>query len=186
MAKNKNKADVSVANVVSTDVMDAVRAGLTAIRGKAADPNAVAKMTKVMRAAGVKIESVMNRSVVGGFNVTGFQNVLYVCNARDGWGFTDPELAVAWAACLPANNARVGKGGGFTTDPTKYVGGTRTLFNAGKHGPTPTGYVVIKSMRYVGNGAKSPVTPPPADTQPTETELPTQPPVDVPAELITA
>jgi hypothetical protein len=186
MGKNKNKGvDQVLSNVKSTDVMDKVRAGLAAVRGMGATPEAVAKMTAVMVKSKVDMTPVKNKSVVG-FNVTGFQNALYVCNARDGWKFTDAELSVAWAVCLPGNNPAIAKGAGFTSDPTKYVGGTRTAFNKGKHGPTPTGYVVIKSERYMG-AAKPPTVksqksaPAP---EPTEAELPTAAPTDAPAEIV--
>jgi hypothetical protein len=191
MGKNKNKGvDQVVSNVKSTDVMEPVRAGLTAIRGMGATPEAITKMTRVMRAAGVKFDAVKNRAVVGAFNVTGFQNVLYVCNARDGWKFTDAELAVAWSACLPGNNPAVAKGAGFISDPTKYVGGTRTAFNAKKHGSIPTGYEFVASERYKGAPAPAPVKVKSQKSapQPTEAELPTQPPTEAPtdAELTTA
>jgi hypothetical protein len=174
---NKNKGvDQVLGNVKSVDVMEPVRAGLTAVRGMGATPEAIAKMTKVLRAARVNMTPVKNKAVVGGFNVTGFQNVLYIMNARDGWKFTDAELAVAWAVCLPGNNTTVAKGAGFTSDPTKYVGGTRTAFNGKKHGPIPTGYEFVKSERYIG--AKAPVVA--KKTAPQET-VETQPPVEATA-----
>jgi hypothetical protein len=186
---NKNKGvDQVLSNVKSVDVMDKVRAGLAAIRGMGATPEAVAKMTAVLVKSKVDMTPVKNRSVVG-FNVTGFQNVLYVCNARDGWKFTDAELAVAWAVCLPGNNPTVAKGAGFTSDPTKYVGGTRTAFNGKKHGPLPTGYEFVKSERYVGAKAPAPVAKKTVSQksvpQPTEAELPTAAPTDAPVEIVT-
>lgn len=179
MAKNKDKGvDQVLSNVKSTDVMEPVRAGLAAVRGMGATPEAIAKMTRVMRAARVDMTPVKNRAVVGGFNVTGFQNVLYVCNARDGWKFTDAELSVAWAVCLPGNNGTVAKGAGFTSDPTKYVGGTRTAYNGKKHGPIPAGYEFHASERYVG--AKPPAPAKKTTPQPVADTQPVQPPVDAP------
>lgn len=185
MANNNKGNNQVVSNVKKSDVMEPVRAGLTAIRGMGATPEAVKKMTGVLRAAGVDMTAVKNRAVVGGFNVTGFQNVLYVCNARKGWGFTDAELAVAWTVCLPGNNPAIAKGAGFVSDPGKYVGGTRTLYNASKHGPLPTGYVFVKSERFFGNTPKPKAEPKPTP-QPTEAELPTAAPTDAPAEIVTA
>lgn len=72
-----------------------------------------------------------------GLPVAVAQNALFAINETDGWGFTDEVLSVAWALMFPANHTRIAKGAGFTSDSAKYIGGTRSLYNHGRHGVNP-------------------------------------------------
>lgn len=123
---------------------------------------------KALVTAGVTLTHTLNADAFGlGMRVEGFQNALYALNERDGWKFNDHLLAIGWAVGLPANDARVGKGMGFTSDPAKYVGGTRTLYNKKKHGAMPTGYDFVASN---GRQPARTAQPAPAPAEPQKTE----------------
>jgi len=153
---------------VTTNPLDVLRVCLDAIRPtRITSPEHGRELATQLRAslvtAGVTLTTTLNRDAFGlGLGVEGFQNLLYAINERDGWHFNDHVIALAWAVGLPANDARVGKSMGFTSDPAKYVGGTRTLYNKKKHGAMPAGYEFVASNGRQPARAAAPATEPAA------------------------
>lgn len=152
MGKNTRakKAKVSVEEpAIAAPVVDtttagrfaALRVGLDAVRDTLRLTPDMAPAT-VATATAALVDApapVPNRCRFTGLPVAVAQNALFVMNETDGWHFSDDVLAVAWHLMFPANAAKIAGGAGFVSNVTKYIAGTRSLYNHHRHGALPPG-----------------------------------------------
>ena len=72
-------------------------------------------------------------------NIMAWQDALYVVNAHPDWRFSDEALLVGWLVEL--GGPEMGRGPATASywkqTPEHYVGGSRALYNNGKHGNGP-------------------------------------------------
>jgi hypothetical protein len=71
-------------------------------------------------------------------DIMAWQDALYVVNSHPDWRFSDEVLCVGWLVEL--GGAEMGRGparASYWKDSSLYVGGTRALYNNGKHGNGP-------------------------------------------------
>lgn len=72
-------------------------------------------------------------------NIMAWQDALYVVNALPEWSFSDEALLVGWLVELggPEMGRGPARASYWRQTPGHYVGGTRALYNNGKHGNGP-------------------------------------------------